>query len=361
MNRLRFSTLALACAATLTGGVAQAADVIFSSPFTLWVTETPAGGTAQYNSQFKGGVRSYVFDGAGYTAGHFSSGATIAAASLNDPSSVTVTPSGSLLIADRGFNAGPGAVSQVTFTGGLPNPATLVQASIDTGPHQMALTASGGLIVSSLGSGAKLYPAVSGPATVAYATGTERGAVVNGNLLYSTAGSGNLQTFDVASGALLGNFGVAGAALLHYGAMFGGSLWLADAGSNLTGAGGGVYRVTLDVNGNPVSSARVANVNGALSVAFSPSGDEMFVASHFDGTLTGYALSGTTVAATPNLLIDGGTLAGWGGAHVQYGGLAVTAAVPEPAAWALMLGGLVAVAAWSASRCRPARARIGEL
>jgi hypothetical protein len=147
---------------------------------------------------------------------------------------------------------------------------------------------------------------------------------------------------------------VSGATLLHYGTMFGGSLWLADVGSNVSGAGGGIYRVTLDVNGNPVSSAKVANVNGAISVAFSPFGDEMLVASHFDGTLTGYALSGTTVAASSNLFIDGGTLAGWGGAHVQYGGLAVTAAVPEPAAWASMLGGLLVMAAAGLRHRRPA-------
>ena len=349
-NRVPVLALAAAAAAALTGGAAQAADVVLATPFTLWVTETPAGGTAQFASQLKGGVRSYVFDGLGYAPGNVSLGATIAAGSLNDPSSVIATSSGSLLIADRGFNTGPGAVSRVTFTGGVPNPATVVLAGVATGPHQIALTGSGGLVVSSLGSGAQLYPAVSPPATVSFASGTERGAVTNGSLLYSTAGSGALQTFDLGTGALLGNFNVAGASLLHYGAMFGGSLWLADAGSNFTGAGGGIYRVTLDINGNPVSSARVANVNGAISVAFSPFGDEMFVADHFGGTLTGYALTGTTVAAASNLFIDGGTLASWGGAHVQYGGLAVTAAVPEPAAWASMLGGLAALLAW---RVRP--------
>lgn len=345
MIHTRKLPLVLAFAAAFAGGAAHATDLLVFAPFTLWVTETPAGGTAQFASQQKGGVRSFVFDGLGYAPGNVTVSTTIAAASLNDPSSVIAKANGSLLIADRGFNTGPGAVSQVTFTAGVPNPATVVLSGLATGPHQTALTASGGLIVSSLGSGAQLFPTVSPPATMSYASGNERGAVVNGNLLYSTAGTGALQTFDVASGGLLGTFGVAGASLMHYGAMFGGSLWLADVGANVTGAGGGVYRVTLDVNGNPVSSAKVANVNGAISVAFSPNGDEMLVASHFDGTLTGFALTGNTVAAASNLFIDGGTLASWGGAHVQYGGLAVAAAVPEPAAWALMLGGLGALLA----------------
>jgi hypothetical protein len=315
-----------------------------AAPFTLWVTETPAGGSSQYNSQLKGGVRSYVFDGLGYAAGNVSAGPTIAASGLNDPSSLTVDSAGSLLIADRGFNTGSGAVSRVTFTGFVPNAPTTVLSSIDTGPHQIALTASGGLIVSSLGNGGKLYPGVAAPATVSYNSGAERGAVVNGSLLYSTSGGGNLQTFDIGTGSLLGTLGISGAAGLHYGTYFGGSLWLADIGQP-GGSGGGVYKVSLDGNGNPTASAKVANVDGAIALAFSPAGDELLVAAHYGGTLTGFAVgAGGTVNASANFSLDGGTLANWGGAHVQFGGMAITSAVPEPAGLALMLSGLLAVA-----------------
>jgi hypothetical protein len=309
----------------------------------LWVTETPAGGSAQFNSQSKGGVRSYVFDGLGYAAGDVSTGPTIAASGLNDPSSLVVESNGSLLIADRGFNTGAGAVSRVTFSGFVPNAPTTVLSNIDTGPHQIALTASGGLVVSSLTSGAKLYPATSTPATVSYNSGPERGAVVNGGLLYSTAGGSTLQTFDVATGALANTLTITGSAGLHYGTLFGGSLWLADVGQS-GGSGGGVYKVTLDASGNPTGSSKVANVDGAIALAFSPSGDELFVAAHYAGTLSGFAVgAGNSVAPAANFSLDGGSLASWGGAHVQYGGLAITSAVPEPATTALLLGGLLSL------------------
>lgn len=336
----RRAPVSLACAllSLLGAGSAGAATAV---PFTIWITETPAGGTNQYNAQNKGGIRSYTFDGLGYAASDYSVGTTIAASNFNDPSSIVFDTSGNLLVSDRGFNTGAGAVSKVAFNNGVPGAVTVVLSNLDTGPHQAALTPAGGLIVSSLGSGAKLYPNVSAPATVSYATGQERGAAVSGSKLYSTAGSGTLQTFDVASGSLLNSFNVTGASLLHYETLYGGSLYVADIGANVTGAGGGVYKVTLDSSGNPVSSSKVASVNGAISVAFSPTGDEMFVASHFDGTLTGFAISGGTVASTANLVIDGGTLASWNGAHVQYGGLAVfPSAVPEPASWAAMLAGV---------------------
>jgi hypothetical protein len=168
--------------------------------------------------------------------------------------------------------------------------------------------------------------------------------VAYGNLLYTTDGGGSVSTFNLATGASAGaSLGLAGASLLHYGTEANADLWFADIGGASTGAGGGVYRVILDVTGLPVSAAKVANVDGAISVTFSPTGDEMFVASHFSGLITGFAVGpGYAVAAAPNLVLDGGTLASWGGAHVTFGGMDINAtqAVPEPASYALMLGGL---------------------
>jgi PEP-CTERM motif len=336
------ATAGLVLALTLTAAPRPAA----AQSFTLWVTETPAGGTAPYNNQFLGGVRSYTFDGLGYGAGNYSAGPLIAASGLDDPSDVLVAANGDLLISNRSFNTGPGSVARVSFSGDVPSAPVLALANIDTGPHQSAVTASGGLVVSSLNSGGKLYPGVSAPSSVSFASGTQRGTVAFGNRLYTTNASNGVQVFDLGSGAPVGgSFSVAGAGLLHYGTMFGGSLYLADIGANGNGAGGGVFKVVLDAAGAPVSSSRVASVDGAIAVSFSPIGDEMFVASHFGGTITGFAVSGGTVAAASNLLIDGGTLASWNGAHVQYGGLAVTGVVPEPASWALLLGGIGFLAA----------------
>jgi hypothetical protein len=315
-----------------------------AAPFTLWVTETPAGGTVPFSSQFKGGVRSYTFDGLGYGAANYAVGALIPAASLNDASDVEVAADGSLLVANRGFNSGPGSVSQVTFTAGVPNAPTVLLGNIDTGPHQLAITSTGDVVVSSISSGGKLYPSATTPSTISFASGTQRGGVAYGNLLYTTDGGGSVSTFNLATGASAGaSLGLAGASLLHYGTEANADLWFADIGGASTGAGGGVYRVILDVTGLPVSAAKVANVDGAISVTFSPTGDEMFVASHFSGLITGFAVGpGYAVAAAPNLVIDGGTLASWGGAHVTFGGMDINAtqAVPEPASYALMLGGL---------------------
>lgn len=333
---LRHLTLPLAAAATLLVGTPA-----FAQSYTLWVTETPAGGTSQFSSQLKGGVRSYVFDGLGYAPANISTGPLIAATSLNDPSSVTFAANGDLLIANRGFNTGAGSVSRVTFSGSLPNAPTVVLTGLDTGPHQIDTTAAGGLVVSSLVSGAKLFPGISAPPTLSFASGTQRGTVTNGNLLYTTNASGGVSTFSLSTGAQIGSaFSVPGASLLHYGTLFGGALWFADIGANVNGGGGGVYKVTLDGSGNPLAGQKVADVDGAISLAFSPTGDELFVAGHFSGTITGFAVTGGTVAAASNLSIDGGTLASWGGAHVQYGGLAI-AAVPEPGGWALMATGLL--------------------
>ncbi len=339
MNPLKSIAGALLAASAGLAG----ASTVQTTPFTLWVTETPAGGTAQYNNQLQGGVRSYVFDGLGYTAANISAGATLAAGGFNDPSSVLADAAGNLYVSDRGFNSGIGSVSKVTFTNGVANAPTVALTGLPTGPHQAALSGDG-LIVSSLSSGGALYPLAGGAPTQTFASGTERGAAVGGDLLYSTAAGGTLQVFNTGTGGLTSNFNVAGASLLHYATLYGGSLWLADIGSNVSGAGGGIYKVTLDANGLPTGSSKVASADGAISVAFSPLGDEMIVATHFSGQLVGFALNGGNVAANSNFLLDGGTLASWAGAHVQYGGTAVLAAVPEPGSLALLLAGLGAVA-----------------
>jgi hypothetical protein len=139
-----------------------------------------------------------------------------------------------------------------------------------------------------------------------------------------------------------------GSRLLHFITPHHGALYIADIGSNINagnGIGGGVFKVSLGPNGLPISSTRLLDLDGAISVAFSPQGDEMFVATHFTGLIEGFAVGpGDTIAINPNLVMDGGTLGIWDGAHVSFGGMEVTA-VPEPATYALMLGALCAIVA----------------
>lgn len=334
-------------AAILVAGPAYAADA-----FSLWVTETPSGGSIQRASKFAGGIRSYVFDGGGYGAANVTIGATINASGLSDPTSVLADNNGNLFIANMHFYAAPATVSRVTFAGKVPNAPSTVLATDAIGVWQTGLTASGGLIVSNDENGARLYPALSSPATVSYNSGSTRGVVVNGNLLYATFPHDFVQTFNVSTGALLSTLTIPGAQSLHYGTLFGNNLWLADATSDA------VFKISLDAAGIPIASSKVASVDGAISVAFSPAGDELIVAGYNDGFLTGFAVGANgDVAAIPNLHIDGGTLASWNGYHVQFLGMAITSAVPEPGTVAMLLVGLLAIGGLSKQRkaaCDPA-------
>ena len=128
--------VALAIAATALAGSAPA----LAQGFTLWVTETPAGGTTPFNSQFQGGVRSDTFNGLG-----------------------------------------------------------CAPANIGTGPHQIATTASGALVVASLNGGGKLYPHIATPSMVSFASGTQHGTVDSAGLLYATAAGSQVPTFNQGS------------------------------------------------------------------------------------------------------------------------------------------------------------------
>jgi hypothetical protein len=247
-------------------------------------------------------------------------------------------------------------VSKVILSGNVPHPPQLVISNLDVGTNQIAFTPKGDLVATSFSSGTKLYPGITTPASLSFATGVARGAAVQGNLLYSTSAGDDVQTFDVTTGALYSTFMMSGSHVAHFITAHHGALYVADIGSNINagnGVGGAVYKVSLGPNGLPTSSTKLLDLDGAISVAFSPHGDEMFVATHFTGLIEGFAVGpGDTVSSTPNLVIDGGALGIWDGAHVGFGGMEITA-VPEPAIYVLMLGALCAIAArWRVTRAK---------
>jgi hypothetical protein len=329
----------------------MSAGGLYAQPFTLWVTESSPGGTPPYLKRESGNVRSYVFDGHSYDTSNFVQGPTIPASGLSDPRDVTLGPSGALYIANgnfgNDFDPRPSSVAKVTLSGNIPHAPQTVLTNLDPGVSQIAFTPKGDLIATSFSSGTKLYPGITTPATVSYPTGFSRGAWVQGSLLYSTSASDTVQTFDAATGALESSFVVTGSRLLHYITPHHGALYIADAGSNTNagnGGGGAVYKVSLGANGLPTSSTKLFDLDGAISIAFSPQGDEMFVATHFTGLIEGFAVGpGDNAASMPNLVIDGGILSIWDGAHVGFGGMEITA-VPEPATYLIMLGALCAIA-----------------
>lgn len=329
----------------------MSAGGLYAQPFTLWVTETSPGGSPPYLNRQSGNVRSYVFDGHGYATSDFVRGPTIPASGLSDPADVTVGPSGALYISNRSFGSDSnqrGSVSKVGLSGNIPHAPQLAFTNLDVGPNQIAFTPKGDLIATSFSNGTKLYSAITTPASMSFATGYARGAAVQGNLLYSTSQSSVVQIFDLTTEALKSTFEVNGLHQFHYITIHDGALYIASTAAHIldyTGTGGSVYKISLGLDGLPVSSSRLLDLNGAISIAFSPQGDEMFVATHFTGLIEGFAVGpGDTVASTPNLVIDGGILGSWSGAHVSFGGMEITV-VPEPATYVLMLAALCAIAA----------------
>jgi hypothetical protein len=95
--------------------------------------------------------------------------------------------------------------------------------------------------------------------------------------------------------------------------------------------------VALGSDGHPISSTKLLDLDGAFALAFTPRGDEMFVSTHFSGLIEGFAIGpDDAVSGTANLIIDGGFLPSWNGAHVSFGGMEITP-VPEPSAWLIMV------------------------
>lgn len=295
--------------------------------FQLIVTETPNGsvGSGQW-----AGVRRYNIAG---TGGAAILGNGISSSLVSDPAGLAFSSSGELFIGNRHGNGAASSISRFNYDGVSDTyvaNGTITGNSL-FGVHGVQFTSTG-----------ELYAAnVNGPAsrfTFSGATATPNGTLntgaardiffsSNGQWAYTSQGTtGNLLKFDVATGNQVGSFSIAGANQLHFGSWRNGQLFVSSFNS------GTVHAIDFNSNGDVTSSTIAASANAALSVAFSPDQNEMFVASHTSGLISRFLNSSGTWVANGSINVG-----------VNMGDI-IVAPVPEPASIAAIGIGLVALA-----------------
>lgn len=274
-----------------TSGLLVAGSAL-AAPFTLFAAETSAGSNGGNTSAY-GGLRQYEFTGTGSAA---TSGAGFPASSLHDPAGLAMN-GGKLFISNRhGNTLGLGSVQSADWDGTtLSNLATVAtqSQSSEQGFHGLGFAPNGDMFVTTVNDGTiRFRDSGSGYAKIGKTTsGARRDAWISpdGNKLFETGIGNSIRITDLAANSFgsFTDFTVSGANAMHQMAWKNGSLFVTSFNN------GQVYRMDLDANFMPVSSTLVATVPGAIGIAFSPDGQEMFVSQHQVGGITRLAWDGT--------------------------------------------------------------------
>jgi len=295
--------------------------------FTLFAAESVAGSNPQ---PLWGGVRQYDWTG---NSGTSSLGAGIAASNLSDPVGLRAIGN-QLYVANRhGNQAGLGSIQRFGFDGvNLTSNMALTGNGLQR-THGVDVSSTTGELfgANSNGGVSRFLPA--GPTfspNGMFNTGDLRDVLVSsdGTKIYQSTPSNFIRVTDIASGTTT-NFAVAASSAMHQMQLHAGSLYVTSFNT------GTVHKVVLDANLNPVSSSVILNYSGAIGVAFSPDGQEMFVSSHTGNTIGRFLDNGAGLWQQTGQINTG----------VNMGYLATMDAVPEPATMVLMGLGAAAIAA----------------
>ncbi len=322
MSNLQLSGGRWATAILTVGVLASSA----SAQFRLLVTETSVGAIGTW-----GGVQRYNVSNAG---GSMTLGNGIAAGALSDPAGLSRRANGELFVGNRHGNVASSSVSRFLYDSGTDTYQTngTISGNSLFGVHGINFSNTDELFAANVNGPISRFTFSGNTASAngTMSSGPARDVFfsADGQWAYITQGvSGSLVKYDLSNGNQVGVLGVSGASGLHWGSWRGGEYFVGDFSGNQ------VVSIKFDANGNILSSTQAASVTGAVGVAFSPDGSEMYVSGHSTGLISRFLYSNGSWTA--NGSINTGK---------NLGDIMVDSApVPEPATFAVLGLGLLAL------------------
>ncbi len=302
-------------------------SALANAQFALFAAETGTG-TLGGNTALYGGVQQYNFATSGGAA---VAGVGIAASQLHDPAGLRAVGN-MVYVGNRwGNQSGLGSVQQFSYDGSQLNFEQDITGNGLQRTHGLDVNPITGelIAVNGFSAGASRFtPSGGGFAANGMWNGGDWRDVLfsaDGTKAYITELNSTIRVVDIALGTST-TFSVSGANAMHQMAWNNGSLYVTGYNSST------VHKVNLDGSGNLISSSIVLNPAGAIGIAFSPDGQEMFVSGHTSDTIFRYLSNGS----------GGWTSNGSFATGHNMGYLATVNAVPEPGT--MMLLGLGAAA-----------------